>query len=656
MAVSEMRKVEIFAHNSSRESIIEELQNLGVLQVIEMEEEEKPGVDLGEIQKTLEKIKYSIEYLSNFEPKKKGFAGGFLEIKPILSEKEFLKISKEFNYEKVHKQCLDLDERTHQLNNRENRLLAQYKEVIPWQNLILPLEEIKETEFTETLLGIAPSSNKEELGKELGAKDVHLEVIEETSEKTYLLLTYLKEEAEEINDFLKNYGFEGISFKDISGIPREILSELEKELREIKKEKEEVKTKSGGMVKDKIKMMTLYDYLFESKDREEVKGNLARTLQTFSLRGWVKKRDTEKLRQRLNKISQEIEIVISEPGKDEEVPVDLENRRMVKPFEVVTSLYGLPHGREIEPTPLLAPFFAFFFALCLTDAGYGAILALLSYFLLKKLPLGQGGKKLLQLLFIGGVVTIIVGILTGGIFGPEIFERLVALNPSFKKIIILNPLRSTKDLISFFLLSLGLGVVHISFGFGAKLYANIKEGRALDGLFDQGSWLMIIGGLLLFGLVKGGILNKTYLLPGEIMILAGGILVLLFYGREHENIFSRLSWGTIFGLFFGTIGIMGDILSYIRLFALGLATSVLASVINKIGGIGLDMLPRFVGFLVIPPVLIGGHFFNLAINVLGSFAHTTRLQFVEFFTKLNYEGGGEAFKPFRRETEYIIVR
>lgn len=101
---------------------------------------------------------------------------------------------------------------------------------------------------------------------------------------------------------------------------------------------------------------------------------------------------------------------------------------------------------------------------------------------------------------------------------------------------------------------------------------------------------------------------------------------------------------------------MGDILSYIRLFALGLATSVLASVINKIAGIVLDMLPYFVALLVIPLILIGGHFFNLLINALGSFAHTTRLQFVEFFTKLNYEGGGEVFRPFKRETEYTIVR
>lgn len=522
MAVSEMAKVEIFAHNSSREDTIKELQSLGMVQIIEIEEEEKAEVNLEGAQKDLEKIKYCIEYLSGFEPKGKGLIGAFLEVKPIFSEKEFLKISKEVDYGKIYQQCLSLDEQGQELNDKAKKLEAQYEKTLPWQGLTFPLEEIRESEFTKTFLGAISSDKEEELRKELGTEEIHLEIIGARNEKVYLLLVYLKEKSEEIDDSLKKFDFEGISFEGISGVPRKILSELKKELGEIEKNKEKLKVKSEGMLPEKARLMALYDYFFESRNREEAKGNLGRTAQTFSLRGWVKKQDTEKLRKRLDKVSQEIEIVISDPGKDEEVPVDLENKGLVKPFEVVTSLYGLPHGREIEPTPLLAPFFAFFFALCLTDAGYGALLALLSYFLLKKLPLGQGGKKLLQLLFIGGVVTIIVGILTGGIFGPQILERLGALNPSFKKIIILNPLGSTKDLIFFFLFCLGLGVVHISFGFGAKLYANIKQGKVLDALFDQASWLMIIGGLLLFGLTKARILSEIYLLPGEIMILAGG--------------------------------------------------------------------------------------------------------------------------------------
>jgi V/A-type H+-transporting ATPase subunit I len=642
MAVSEMRKVRVFAHNSSREKIIEELQNLGIVQIIEVEEEKKPELNLEKLQARLEKIKYSIEYLSGFEPRKKGFLSSFLEAKPLLSEKEFLKISKEFNYEKVYKECLSLDEQRHQLNNRENKLITEQEKVLPWQNLTLPLEEIKETDFTETLLGIISSSDKEELREELKAEELHLEVIEETVEKTYLFLTYLKEKSEEVNNSLKKYNFEEVSFKGRLGQPKKILSGIKKELEEIRKEKEELRVKSERMLKDKIKLMALYDHFFEFKEREQVKGNLGRTLQTFSLRGWVKKRDAEKLRKRLNKISQEIEILESIPEEGEEVPVDLENRGLVKPFEVVTNLYGLPHLREIDPSPLLAPFFAFFFALCLTDAGYGAVLALLSYFLLKKLSLGPGGKKLLQLLFLVGVATVIVGIFTGGAFGITISKRLVIFNP-------------LEDILPFFLFCLIIGLIQISFGFGVKLYANIKEGKALDALFDQASWLMIIGGLIIFGLAKKEILSQAYLLIAEAIILIGGLLILLFYGREHKNIFSRLSWGMIFGLFFGTIGIVGDILSYIRLFALGLATSVLALVINKIAMIGLDMVP-YVGFLVMLLILVGGHFFNLAINTLGGFAHTTRLQFVEFFTKLNYEGGGEAFKPFRRETEYTIVR
>ncbi|MEA3485698.1 MAG: V-type ATPase 116kDa subunit family protein, partial [Candidatus Aerophobetes bacterium] len=307
---------------------------------------------------------------------------------------------------------------------------------------------------------------------------------------------------------------------------------------------------------------------------------------------------------------------------------------------------GIPRYFEIDPTPFLAPFFALFLALCLTDGGYGIILALTAYLIPKKIRVGESGERLFSILFISGLITIVVGTITGGMFGI----RLSQLPPFFgalKRLTLFNPI---KQPMVFLVLSLSLGIIHLLIGIALALWEDLKRGDVISAILDHLSWIVLILGAILFGLSKLGILSKFLAAPGLIMFLSGGIILFLFIGRKSKSLLARLGKGAY--ELYGLISLFGDVLSYSRLLALGLATSVIATVVNLIANMALGI--PFIGPVGMILILILGHLGNIAINTLSGFIHTARLQFVEFFGKF-YEGGGGNFTPFKQEGKYTIM-
>jgi V/A-type H+-transporting ATPase subunit I len=309
---------------------------------------------------------------------------------------------------------------------------------------------------------------------------------------------------------------------------------------------------------------------------------------------------------------------------------------------MVTRLYGIPNYREIDPTPLIAPFFAFFFGICLTDAGYGIVVALVAFFAARKAT--GGSRNLFRLLIFAGIMTIVAGTITGGWFGIPANKL-----PSFLlKVRLLDP--QGEGQMDFLKAILVIGFIQVWFGFFVKLYIDFRDHDLKAAFYDELPWVVA---MTLIGVMVVMVLAKA---PTSAMYVPAGItafcwlVILLFAGRESSNPIARLGTGG-FELYTKITGTFGDILSYLRLFALGLATGIIASVVNTMA---MMMWDSPVGKLVAVGILVGGHIFNIVINALGGFIHTARLQFVEFFTKF-YEGGGEEFKPFRREHTYVKV-
>ena len=356
------------------------------------------------------------------------------------------------------------------------------------------------------------------------------------------------------------------------------------------------------------------------------------------LEGWVPISKTEIIDAELEK--EGIYFQVSDPEPDENVPIVLKNNRFARLFEFITNLYDLPKYGTRDMTPFFAPFFVIFFGLCFGDLGYGTLIILTMLWLKKK-----GSASLKAIVPFGvymGISSAFFGLLTGNCFGIE----LMKLEWPFMKPL-QNMMISTDDV---FILALALGVVQILFGRilnAASLWCRFGWRAALSSI----GWVLVIAGCIIpIAAVSGGIISSEIADP--IVLVSGCVAavgILLFSNPKRRGIKLLLNIpGGIYSVYENATGLLGDVLSYIRLFALSLSGAVMAIVFNKLA---VEMSPDipFVRELIMIVILLVGHGMNIFMSGLGSFIHPMRLTFVEFYKNAGFEGGGKKYSPLKRD-------
>lgn len=644
MALTEMKKGTIIGHQSSREQVISTLQRLGVLEITPVEEgdllpDEIPVETRETTENKLVDLTRAIKFLTRFEETKKSLIEQFAGSKILLLEstfQDYLTCKDEAAH--IWEECHQLEERWNQLENQLGRLQDQKRELEPWTKLDIPMEELQDTPLWGIFCGLID-------GKDMPLYQKHLEdeleticllnLGEEGAKEIPFLLFYFPQEKEDLLAINSRYQLNPVQFPVQEGTVEENLKKMQKEEDTYNQEKEEITQKIQSLLPKKELLFAHHDAALLEKQQFSVVGTTGSTEQLFVVEGWVKESDEEHLQENLHRISEDI-IYQSRPAhKEEDPPVALNNPPSFRPFEVVTQLYGTPNNSDIDPTLVMAPFFFLFFGLCLTDAGYGIILSLLSLLALNKIRMAGMAKKLFQLLFLGGIATFILGVLTGGWFGDLIPIREIWFDPNL-------------DPQYFLIVSLVLGVIHVYAGLLVHLYKNIRNGNTLEALLDQGVWIIFISGLLL-KFVGPQVIESSFLaFLGNVGTYLGVATLILTQGRHQKGIVSRLGSGIL--SLYDVVGYLSDVLSYSRLLALGLATSVIAIVINSIAMM-VNTIP-IIGFILMALVMIVGHLFNLIINLISSYVHTSRLQYVEFFSKF-LKAGGRPFSPFGIRTTYL---
>jgi len=648
MAIVKMDKISLIGLQRDRNEIIDSLMKMGVVQItdIDFDNSEDGLSDLiaksGDEEKVIqldtqiEKIKSTINYLSGFNTKKRGL----FEPKRVVEENELNEIIKnKSDLWSIVENIDSLNEKLSLLRSDENRLSNLIASLEPWENLSIPME-VSSTKYTLVSHGVVPVTvDIEALKSELSelAPQSYIERVNRDKDQSYISIIYHISCGDVVTEILKKYGFSKVSFTGLTGTPAANIANAKRQIAEIEEKRKNIqkKIKEFAGVRDKLEV--LHDYLEIQRDKVKVLSKMAKTDKTFILEGWL---PSEKSSEVKNIISGNWECVleIRPSKKGEEHPILLRNNSFVRPFEVITEMYSLPSAREIDPNAIMAPFYFIFFGMMVSDAGYGLVIALATAIILKKFKLQGMAHKLISLLFFGGISTFIWGALFGGWFG-NVVEALsggaYTIPPLW-----FNPL---DDPIRLLIWSFIFGALHIFAGMGIKAYMLIKDGKVSDALFDIIPWYLVIAGLGM--LVVGGVIGSI----GKYMAIIGAVVLILTQGRTEKNIVKRLFKGIL--SLYGVTGYLSDILSYSRLLALGLSTGVVATVINTMGTLFGFSIGGIIIFLI---VFLIGTVFNIAINALGAYVHSSRLQYVEFFGKF-YEGGGEGYEPFKIKTKYTNI-
>ena len=652
-----MQKVAVFFPRSEREHMLSLLQDKGSVEILDLRE--TPLADVLEVTETAggadadrmaADLRRAIEDVSEFE-EKGGILSGLGGGKVMVSRGDLERTTEAFDFEGVVREIGDLETRRTELRTRRNHLEAFCERLKPWTDLDVPIEEIAERDDAVILAGVlsggrSPEALRSALGE--AAETAGLEVVSAAERETYLIVFHHPSEDDAVREVLRRNDFEVQTFENLEGLPRDLIAGAQSEIAEVDSGLDELARRGAGLVKHKPKLMIAHDYFSEEARRASAESLVGSTERAGVMQGWIRAEDFDALSGEIETRIEAAEVMRIEPEEGEAPPIELKNKTVMKPFEVITELYGMPHAKEIDPTPLAGPFFALFFGFCITDAGYGIVLSALSLLLMKYI---KAGRKILWLAFIGGLFTVLMGAITGGWFGmtDDTIPAWLGFVGDFRRALMrFDPLENPMIM---FGMAIALGFIQITFGLAIKMVENFRHKDYMAGIFEQLTWIALLWAVLFFGLVRLGVLSESYTPGIKWMGIIAALAIVGFTNRVSKNPAVRVGSG-IYRLYNIATSSLGDILSYTRLLALGMATGGIAMVINVVALIAKDI--PIIGIPAMIFVLVAGHSFNIAVNALGGFVHSARLQYVEFYPKF-FEGGGRPFRPFKKELRYTSL-
>ena len=642
-----MKKIQILALQGLRYEIIKRLQELGTIHLIDYSEKLgspewkellKPHHHSPNIRKIAAlniAVNRFLDLFERYDPEpKEGFIKGvFAPLPPKKIE------TKEIYGNELIDSVDDIIEKIERETEGPVKSLEKIEgEVVESErvkellNLVLPLEidltDIGESDFLSIFLGAVPKEQIENIReklKELTENNFYLEVTETSENKLATILVCLKEQASLVLANLRRMDWERIEIEGQQGKPSEAIDSVNTRLMvlgEEKKEKETIIVDIAKKWRDELKKSQ--ELLMVERQREESQNKFAEMEHVVAIEGWVPKHSATLATQEIREISNEACVVeISDPDERDNVPVQLQNPKFVRSFELLTRLYGLPAYNGIDPTLFLVPGFLLFFSIMLTDAIYGVIALALG------LSLIRGGGRYNQFIKDAGIIlsssgaaTIIIGALAGGWLGDfglklSILAAMQVFDPMVR-------------VTAFLLIALTIGLTHVNVGVVINVLNHMKRKETWKALTGN-LWFLFAQPGIFFYLVG-------YKPIGLIFIVIS--LALLLMGHKAMAMFQ-------------VTGFMGDILSYARLMALGLCTTGIAMTVNVLSG--MLYAGSSIGVLFAIIVFFVGHLFNFVINAMGSFVHGLRLHYVELFTKF-FESGGSEFAPLEMRFGVVEIK
>ncbi|NOQ21242.1 MAG: hypothetical protein GQ565_01155 [Candidatus Aegiribacteria sp.] len=672
MSLDAVSKIEVLCHSLRREQVLNTIEASGKVNLIDLSELDIPeeesflkpaSMNTEDLVEEISSLEKAILFL---QEETKGSASAPRSPPPSLREEELMRLLEDKLLLEDARRAWFVAVQKAKLEGAEKELLQEEEFLLFWQGLPVAFEELRRKGDSRMVAGIL---EKEAIEKaHLLEKDIplfHLEVIHREKKMEKVVVVTHESVTGEVMQALGEQGFSQQDFGTRTGMVQEQLEEVRREIELIGKRMSALHDRAVKLASETGRFRALLDAAGLLLKRTVATRSAYSTSHVYLFKAWIRTADLKDFTESLGRLG-EVVVEEIEPEEGEIPPSPLTEKTAAAPYTILTDMYGQPTRQDPDPTPLLAPFYAFFFGICIGDAGYGIALALgcaAGWYLVRR---RHGNPRLFQLLFQGGLASIIVGVFLGGWFGipfdnlPGFLQApanlLNSMLPGYQPGL---PGQEGFGVSKHFLyLTLGLGLVQLTAGIIINLVKRWKAGERFAAVVDQSGWLLATAGLFPW-LFNHYLLNGTlYDLNGPLdkifvyMLAAGSLLIFIMGGRAAKG-FGKIGLGAY--ALYGIVNLLGDVLSYSRLFALALSSAIIAQVINQIAGmlryqVGIPVL----GIVLAIIVVVFGHAFNIAMAALSGFIHTARLQFVEFFGKF-YDGTGVPFKPFRYEPKYVHI-
>ncbi len=646
MAIVKMKKLSLAAAACDADELMQKLMWTGSVEVsdaassVEGDErltpDERFSQKLSELSSKLGEYEKAISFLKEYEKAPKG-----LFSKRRSYTREFYDLPAETFAaadsvaSRAQKIALGIDDTL----AKEARIRASLSFLAPWKDFDLDLS-VKGTLTTEIVAGSLPKDISHDALREemaLECENAILETVSENEISSHICVIALKEDLDKVTALLARKGFIRADFSAYKLSAAEEYSRLSQTSEVLEIERSNLKTKAIKLAQEIDILRLACDIVSSEIAKTEAQKKMICTKSAVILSGWI----PEKKMGEIDKILEGYECwrEFTDPEEGDDVPVLLSNNSIAKPFESIIDMYVLPAYGSFDPTAIMAVFYFIIFGLMLADVVYGLLLAIGGFWALKKLDLGKGIKQLVKLFAICGISCTVAGVFLGSYLGdlPSAIVTAFGGEAFVMPLTIINPL---EEPILFIVVSLVVGFVHMLVGLAIKFYMVCRDGSFLEAFFDVGGWFIVFAGAGLIFVHK---------ITG-IIILAIGIAVMMTGGAlKKKGVFGRIIGG--FGAVYGFVGFASDLISYSRIMALGLTSAIIASVFNILATIA---LPSPLGFVLFIIVILLGHVLNLGINIIGTFVHASRLQYIEFFGKF-YEDGGRKFIPLTTCEKYTSI-
>ncbi|MBS6282687.1 MAG: V-type ATP synthase subunit I [Oscillospiraceae bacterium] len=647
MSIVKMKHIRLFGMAADRETLLRQLQHLGCVEISEPTDKlaDPDWAALTRVDDAgLARVKADAALLNAALNTLKGIGkekGGLLQARPEVTEGQLFDEGLRASAMEAAQAVNAQEKRISAIQNEQGKLRAQKAALTPWLELDIPLETTGTREVSATFGAVMSTVALDTVKQALEEAAELVEVIPAGKDREfqYVLILCHRSAEETAFETLKKFGFSRSSLRGWTGTARENTDRLEGELRRLEGELEEAKSAIAALVPHREDIKLCIDRMTQEIQREEYKGRLLQSQATIFFEGWVPAENLPALEKVLGQYPAAWEANDPAPEEYPQVPIKLKNNKLTRPLNMVTNMYVLPAYDGVDPNPLMAPFFIFFFGLMMADMGYGILMVAAALVVIYKMKPKDGMADFAGLLLLCGISTFLMGALTGGFFGDFIPQIAKIINPASTLALpaLFTPLNDT---LAILIGSLVLGLIQIITGMIISVVRKVQTGDVADAIWSEVTWWIILGGAALAILGIGSV-------GGYPVVLIVGLVMLVIGSTRNAKGFGKLT-ALIGAVYNGATGFFSDILSYARLMALMLAGSVIAQVFNTLGSV----TGNVVGFVIISFI---GNMLNFALNLLGCYVHDLRLQCLEFFGRF-YKEGGKPFRPLFIHTKYVDIK